>query len=420
MKKGYLLFVLLYCFMAGGTFAQNCGTTNIAATKDASASSHKDTYSDAPNVVDGADGTNWKSSATGVQWLMIHLGQTYSICNINIKWASSFYYASAFKVYVSNSASTGTGSIVYETSASSVSQNDIALSTPVSGSYIRIEMTAAAATWADHYEMIEVKVYAGAGNIPPTTSITSPPANATFSYGSNIVINADADDADGTVSKVEFYEGNNKLGEDSNAPYSYTWVNAAAGTHLLSTKAIDNNNTSGTSGQVSITVSNAPASAGWSLTGNTAVDSVSNFIGTKNAAALVIKTADHERLRILSNGKVLINATTSPDPEADLAVNGNIYAKKLRITQTNWADYVFDSSYRLPPLQEVEAFIGKNRHLPDVPSAKEVETNGLNVGDQHAVLLRKVEELTLYIIRQQKEIVELKSKIENSKKSIHK
>ena len=77
----------------------------------------------------------------------------------------------------------------------------------------------------------------------------------------------------------------------------------------------------------------------------------------------------------------------------------------------DWADFVFEKDYDLPTLSEVEQFIQKNKHLPGVPSAKEVETNGMDVAETQAMLLQKIEELTLYIIQQQKEIELLKSKI---------
>ncbi|MFL9483218.1 hypothetical protein ACI6Q2_10620 [Chitinophagaceae bacterium LWZ2-11] len=95
-----------------------------------------------------------------------------------------------------------------------------------------------------------------------------------------------------------------------------------------------------------------------------------------------------------------------------LSVNGNIRSKKITVTQQNWPDYVFDSSYTLAPLSQVEQFIKDNKHLPDVPSAKEVADKGLDVGDNQAVLLKKIEELTLYMIEMKKENTELKQRIE--------
>lgn len=100
-------------------------------------------------------------------------------------------------------------------------------------------------------------------------------------------------------------------------------------------------------------------------------------------------------------------------PQAKLAVNGDIFSRKVKVAQTGWADYVFETHYRLPTLAEVEAYIKQNKHLPEVPSANEVEKNGLDLGDNQAVLLKKIEELTLYAIDQQKKIDDLQSQVKN-------
>lgn len=93
-----------------------------------------------------------------------------------------------------------------------------------------------------------------------------------------------------------------------------------------------------------------------------------------------------------------------------LAVNGKVLAQEVRV-RTGWADYVFDKAYALRPLADVEAYIRANHHLPGVPSAAKVEAEGIQVGEMHAVLLSKIEELTLYVIRQQKEIEALKKQV---------
>lgn len=95
-----------------------------------------------------------------------------------------------------------------------------------------------------------------------------------------------------------------------------------------------------------------------------------------------------------------------------LAVEGTLGARRIKVTQQgNWADFVFHPEYKLPSLQEVENFIAKNGHLPEIPTAAEVKENGVDVGEMNKLLLQKVEELTLYLIQQQKEIDELKRKI---------
>ena len=111
------------------------------------------------------------------------------------------------------------------------------------------------------------------------------------------------------------------------------------------------------------------------------------------------------------------------NPQAKLAVNGDIFSKKIKVTQTGWADYVFDEGYDLLPLVEVEKYILQNKHLPGIPPASTVEKDGLDLGDNQALLLKKIEELTLYLIDVNKKLVKLSSanndlrkKLEPSKK----
>lgn len=91
-----------------------------------------------------------------------------------------------------------------------------------------------------------------------------------------------------------------------------------------------------------------------------------------------------------------------------LAVGGEIQAQKVVVQISDWADYVFDENYNLATLEEVETFIKKHKHLPEIPSEKEVLENGVSLGEMNQLLLQKVEELTLYVIDLKKEIEELK------------
>jgi hypothetical protein len=90
------------------------------------------------------------------------------------------------------------------------------------------------------------------------------------------------------------------------------------------------------------------------------------------------------------------------NPSEKLSVNGNIRAKKVIVSQTGWADYVFDSAYALKPLNEVDDFIKLNKRLPGIPSAKEIESAGLDMGEIIKKQQEKIEELTLYLINQEK------------------
>ncbi|MEI2738964.1 MAG: hypothetical protein V9F01_09275 [Chitinophagaceae bacterium] len=148
------------------------------------------------------------------------------------------------------------------------------------------------------------------------------------------------------------------------------------------------------------------------------LDGISNtYISEISADVINFATAGSEKMRIDASGNISIGTT---DPKGyKLAVAGNIISEKVRVKlQANWPDYVFNQDYKLPSLKEVENFIIKNKHLPGVVSASEVEKEGLDLGDNQSTLLKKIEELTLYIIDQQKEIEKLKEKVgELSRKS---
>jgi hypothetical protein len=126
---------------------------------------------------------------------------------------------------------------------------------------------------------------------------------------------------------------------------------------------------------------------------------------------------------IYTNGKILIGQlnTAVVAPYA-LAVNGPaIFTKATVKLNANWPDYVFEPTNKLPTLAEVEAYIAKHKHLQDVPSAAEVKEKGIDLGDNQIILLKKVEELTLYIIDQDKKIVKLqaeKDELKNMQKQI--
>lgn len=85
-----------------------------------------------------------------------------------------------------------------------------------------------------------------------------------------------------------------------------------------------------------------------------------------------------------------------------LSVNGNIRAREIKVENANWPDYVFEKKYQLPTLQEIEKHIKQKGHLPGIPSADEVKANGVDLGEMNAKLLEKIEELTLYMIEQNK------------------
>ena len=116
----------------------------------------------------------------------------------------------------------------------------------------------------------------------------------------------------------------------------------------------------------------------------------------------------YESMRLTRNGMLGIGIT---NPSDKLHVNGTIRATEIKVVAQT-ADFVFEEDYQLKPLEEVEQFITNNKHLPDIPSAKQMEEDGVGLAEMNKLLLQKVEELTLYVIEQQKEIIQLKAKEE--------
>jgi hypothetical protein len=95
------------------------------------------------------------------------------------------------------------------------------------------------------------------------------------------------------------------------------------------------------------------------------------------------------------------------------AVDGKIVAQSIYLTlNCGWADYVFASDYKLPKLEDVEAYYKTNKHLPEIPSSSEVEENGIDVAEMNKLLLKKVEELTIYVVEQKKELEKMKQEIQ--------
>ncbi len=99
------------------------------------------------------------------------------------------------------------------------------------------------------------------------------------------------------------------------------------------------------------------------------------------------------------------------NPTAKLDVNGTVRAKEVKVCLDQGCDFVFEDNYDLMPLNKLNQFIKKNKHLPNIAPAKEMEKDGIDLSKMNAQLLRKVEELTLYIIEQEKRIKKLEEKI---------
>lgn len=142
------------------------------------------------------------------------------------------------------------------------------------------------------------------------------------------------------------------------------------------------------------------------VTIGTYVGSGGGWLGTQTNHPLYFFANNSNALAtILPNGNMGIGTIV---PAYKLSVNGTIQAKEVRV-ETGWSDFVFNKDYQLKPLNEVEKYINANKHLQDIPSAKEIQENGLAIAETQTKMMQKIEELTLYIIQLQKEIDKLKA-----------
>ncbi|MCJ8212047.1 hypothetical protein MUY27_20185 [Mucilaginibacter sp. RS28] len=107
--------------------------------------------------------------------------------------------------------------------------------------------------------------------------------------------------------------------------------------------------------------------------------------------------------------------TTSPD--AKLAVKGTIHAQEVKVDINNWGDYVFKPNYNLTKLSDLKTYVDRNHHLPEIPSAQEIETKGANLGELVKLQMKKIEELTLYLIEKDRKDKEQQAHIHKLQKS---
>lgn len=245
-----------------------------------------------------------------------------------------------------------------------------------------------------------LEIRSKADHTPPSTFTVS-----TSSIGSttiDLIWTTAIDDVG--VTGYDVYVGGVLHGSTSSTNYSLTGLTEST-EYSIYVKAKDAAGNSTNSIPITYTTSGTV----WSLTGNGGTNPSTNFIGTTDEQGLAFRTNNSSRMYISADGNVGIGTTDVATGDFKLYVETGIRTRKIKVDQlaTAWPDYIFHPRYKLPSLKEVEKFIQKYRHLPDVPSAVEVEKKGLDLGDNQAVLLRKIEELTLYLIEMDKKMEKL-------------
>lgn len=107
--------------------------------------------------------------------------------------------------------------------------------------------------------------------------------------------------------------------------------------------------------------------------------------------------------------------TTGPHTDAKLSIDGKTVTRSLYVTMSNWADYVFAPDYKLPNLYDIEKYYLAHKHLPEIPSEKDIIENGIDVGEMNKLLLKKIEEMTIMMVEQERKLEALKTQIESIK-----
>jgi len=140
------------------------------------------------------------------------------------------------------------------------------------------------------------------------------------------------------------------------------------------------------------------------------------YLTAENGGGLYVATGGAARMYYTPTGNIGVGTV---NPDQLFTVNGTIHSKSVLVDLTIVPDYVFKAAYKLPTLAYVKNYIDKNNHLPDVPSEAEIKKDGLDVGAMNAILLKKVEELTLYMLEKDKQIKQLQiqvKELQNRKK----
>ncbi len=236
---------------------------------------------------------------------------------------------------------------------------------------------------------VNVNTAQGTDSEPPS-AVTTLAASGTTAIGTELSWSASTDNVG--VTGYQVFRDGTQIGTSPGTAYSANGLSANT-SYAFTVLAIDAaNNVSAAGNTVNITTDGS---------GTGIIDYTSD-----NAN---LATVDWQANNLFAAQTMGIGTTDTQGYA--LAVAGNVVAESIKIAlQTNWPDFVFEEEFILPSLEEMEQHIIEKGHLMNMPSAEEVRANGIDLGEMNALLLQKIEEITLYLIQQDKKIKELEKK----------
>jgi hypothetical protein len=141
-------------------------------------------------------------------------------------------------------------------------------------------------------------------------------------------------------------------------------------------------------------------------------DGLNRVVFQSLGQAYYLASLEQKPLLMQTEGGKIAIGTHYPDANATLTVKGSIASREVNVFTAAGADFVFEPDYKLPSLNEIERYVKQNKHLPDVPAAKEMIAKGVDLGTLNITLLQKVEELTLYLIEKDKQLFSQQQQID--------